>query len=77
MLQPPDFSPTRRSSLLSPTKQVMCRMPVDYLRQDLSSKKDIDPVFGIYNEGSNFKIGSRPIKIDGDDIYIDGDEGGK
>ena len=35
-------------------------------------KEDNDPVFGIYNEGSNFKIGSKPIRIDGDDIFIDG-----
>ena len=73
MLQPPDiFSPTRRRSLPStPTKQVLGKLPIDYLRQALSSKKDNDLVFGIYNEGNQFKIGSKPIKIDGDDIYID------
>ena len=56
-LPPPDiFSPTRRRSLPStPTKQVMGKMPIDYLRQVLSSKKDNDPVFGIYNEGNLFK----------------------
>ena len=37
-------------------------------------KKDNDPVFGIYNEGSQFKIGSKPIRIGGDDIYIDGEK---
>ena len=40
-------------------------------RQALSSKKDNDPVFGIYNENNQFKIGSKPVRIDGDDIYID------
>ena len=66
------FSPSRRRILPStPTKQVMGKMPIDYLRQALSSKKDNDPVFGIYNEGNLFKIGSKPIGIDSDDIYID------
>ena len=52
MLPTPDiFSPTRRRSLPStPSKQVMGKIPVDYLRQALSCKKDNDPVFGMYNE---------------------------
>ena len=70
---PPPATPQRRRSLPSvPTPQQLGKMPIDYLRQALSNKKDNDPVFGIYNEGNQFKIGSKPIKIDGNDIFVDG-----
>ena len=63
----------RRRSLPSvPTPQQLGQMPIDYLRQALSSKKDNDSIFGIYNEEGQFKIGNLPIRIDGNDLVVDG-----
>ena len=69
-LLPPETPQRRRSLPLIPTPVQVGKMPIDYLRQALSNKKDNDPVFGIYNEGNQFMIGSKPIRIDGNDIYI-------
>ena len=56
----------RRRSLPSvPTPEQLGRMPIDYLRQALSSKKYNDSIFGIYDEEGQLKIGNLPIRIDG------------
>ena len=69
----PPETPQRRRSLPSiPTPQRIGKLPVDYLRQAISSKSENDSIFGIYNKGSDFMIGSEPVIIKGNDIEVKG-----
>ena len=45
-------------------------MPINNLREALNNKSQHDAVFGIYNKNNQFKIGDKPVKIDGDDLVI-------
>ncbi len=69
----PPETPQRRRSLPSiPTPDRLGNLPADHLRQALSNKSQNDMVFGIYNKDKQLMIGSKPIKIDGNNIKIDG-----
>ena len=69
----PSQTPSRRRSLPSiPTPDRLGNLPVDHLRKAISSKSTNDSIFGIYNKDQRFFIGSKPVKIIGNDFEIDG-----
>ena len=69
----PPETPQRRRSLPSiPTPQQIGNLPVDHLRQAVTNKSQNDSIFGIYNKGSNFMIGSEQVEIKGNDIEVNG-----
>jgi hypothetical protein len=45
-------------------------MPIDNLREALDNKSQHDSVLGLYNQNNQFKIGDKPVKIDGNDLII-------
>ncbi len=72
-LPPIPQTPQRRRSLPSiPTPLKLGLTAIDHLRQALSNKSKHDGIFGIYNENKDFKIGSKVIHINGNDIEVAG-----